>query len=148
MAAPADWTPTAIDDADVRKVFETYYAKRDSGDSLGALKMFSREAKADPAEFGTRTRKFNAQLGPGRRRITAVSWEINPEAADRPGIYAALDFVGDYPAVHFYCGYIGVYRLGPGKYQIVREEENSFMRAKELPDPAQLTQMRAALCRE
>ena len=148
VAAPPGWVASAADDADVRKLFDSYYAKRDSGDILGALAMLSPATRTDPAEWGPSVRAFNKELGPGTRRITAVSWEIDPQAADRPGIYAALDFVGDYPAAHFYCGYIGLYRLGPGRYQIVREEQNSFMRGVAKTDLDQVVQLRAAACRE
>lgn len=148
VAAPPGWVASAADDADVRKLFETYYAKRDSGDILGALAMLSPATRTDPAEWGPSVRAFNKELGRGTRKITAVSWEIDPKAADRPGIYAALDFVGVYPSAHFYCGYIGLYRLGPGQYQIVREEQTSFMRGVAKTDPAQVGQLRAAACRE
>lgn len=148
VVAPEGWTPSLADDADVRRLFETYYAKRDTGDILGARYMLSPETRSDLTEWGAQVRKFNQQLGRGRRRITAVSWEINPQAADRPGIFAAIDFVGDYPEAHFYCGYIGLYRFGPGKYQIVREEQNSAIRADGKMDASQLSQIRSAMCRD
>lgn len=146
VAAPADWQPSPADDADVRSFFGRYYAKRDSGDFAAALAMF------DPAQDlsleADQQREFNAKLGSGRRRITNVTWYVNPEGAKQPGVYAALDFVGDYPSMHFYCGYLVLYRLAPGSYEITREEQNSFERAHEAPDPVQLAAMKAAACRD
>lgn len=147
VAAPADWTATAADEADVRTFFETYYARRDADDPRGALAMFRTGMPEDPEEWAKQNRDQIKRLGKGQRRIAAVTWYVNPEAADRPGIYAAIDFTGDYPSVHFYCGYIGLYRKAPGSYEIVREEQNLFEQNQETPDPEQLAQMRAALCR-
>lgn len=148
IPAPADWVATDTDKADVRHIFETYYARRDAGDMTATLAMFQSGTIGDPVSWSKEVSQSNEQLGSGHRRITAISWEVNPEAASRPGVYAAIDFVGDYKAVHFYCGYLGLYRLGPGTYKIVHEEQNRFVRGKEQPDPQQLAQMRAAACRE
>ena len=148
VAAPEGWAPTPTDDADVRKLFETYYATRDSGHVADAKRMFSPETISSGSGWEVGARNFTKRLGTGKRQITTVSWEVNPTAADRPGIFAAIDFVGEYPNAQFYCGYIGLYRLGPGKYQIVREEQNSAMRSDGVLDPVQLGQMRAGMCRE
>lgn len=145
--APADWKARPSDEADVRRFFESYYDRRDAGDMKGALTMFRPGMPDDPDSWATGIREFNKQLGEGRRRVSAVAWYVNPEAADRPGIYAAIDFVGNYPAAHFYCGYTGLYRKGPASYEIVREEQNQFTKGSEPPDPQQLAQMRASLCR-
>ncbi len=146
-AAPADWKASASDEADVRRFFDSYYGRRDSGDMKGALAMFRPGMPEDPDSWTMGIREFNKQLGEGRRRVSAITWYVNPEAADRPGIYAAVDFVGDYQTAHFYCGYIGLYRKAPGAYEIVREEQNQFMKGLEPPDGQQLAQMRASVCR-
>jgi hypothetical protein len=148
QAVPADWVASAIDEADVRRFFDNYYARRDAGDTDGALAMFRPGTQENAASWAMSVRDSNKQLGAGKRRLVGVTWYVNPEAADRPGIYAALDFVGDYPSMHFYCGYIGLYRKGPGSYEIVREEQNLFERNKETPEAQQLATMRAAMCRE
>jgi hypothetical protein len=145
--APANWAATAADDADVRRFFDDYYARRDAGETDAALAMFRPGVQEDAASWAVGVRDFNKQLGAGKRRLVAVTWYVNPEAADRPGIYAALDFVGDYPSMHFYCGYIGLYRRGAGSYEIVREEQNVFERNEETPDAQQLATMRAGFCR-
>ncbi len=145
-AAPADWQPSSSDDADVRHFFDSYYTKRDGGDFAAALAMFQ------PGEGFAKSldeqRAFNSKLGTGQRRITHVTWYVNPDAAAHPGIFAALDFVGEYKSMHFYCGYLGLYRVGPGSYEIVREEQNMFERNDHAPDLSQLANMRTAACRD
>lgn len=146
--APADWAATVGDEADVRAIFASYYGKRDGGDFAGSRAMMRPEVQGDLAEWSEQMGAFNRELGKGSRRLTKVSWYVNPETADRPGVYAALDFVGDYPSAHLYCGYIILYRLGAGEYEIVREEQNRFIRNDEAPDPEQLAMIRTASCRE
>lgn len=147
LPAPEDWKPSTGDEADVRRFFDSYYAKRDAGEFAAALAMFQPGAQTDPDASTDGFRAFNKKHGSGARRVTAVTWDVNPSAADHPGVYAALDFVGNYPTTHFYCGYLGLYRRGPGSYEIVREEQNIFERNAETPDPAVLAQMRNEYCR-
>jgi hypothetical protein len=145
--APDGWTATAADEADVRDVFESYYRKRDRGDMEAALAMFASGVNSDPLASAAAMREFNRQLGPGKRRVVAVTWYVNPTTAQHAGIYAAVDFVGEYATAHFYCGFLGLYRRAPGSYEITREEQNIFHRGKDAADPAQVAQMRAAACR-
>lgn len=145
--APADWKPSEADEAYVRRFAETYFAKRDAGEMDAAFLMYSPTAVEDRAEWMKNAREFNDKLGTGKRRITAVTWYVNPPAADQPGVFAAVDFVGDYPKTHIYCGYIGLIRRGPGNYAIVREEQNVFAKSDGQADPVQLEQLRAAMCR-
>jgi hypothetical protein len=145
--APADWKPSASDETDARTFFQTYYARRDSGEFGAALNMFASSMRSEPAKWSDEMRGFNASLGAGKRRVTGVTWYVNPEQSEHPGIYAAVDFVGDYAKAYFYCGYLALYRRGPGDYEIVREEQNRFMRADSQTEPEQLAQMRATMCR-
>ena len=142
----SDWKATEIDEGDVRRQFESYYTKRDAGDFEGSSAMLSADVKPDKSSY-PRLREFNQALGKGSRRITGVTWYVNPASAPRLGAYAALDFIGEYTGMHLYCGYLILYRLGPGKYEITREEQNAFHRNDQPVDPAQLEQMRAATCR-
>lgn len=144
--APADWKPSPADEAEVRRIFETYYSKRDAGQFEAATAMFQQEVREEqPSAEDQRT--FNRKLGSGKRRITGVTWYVNPPSAPHPGVYVALDFIGDYPALHVYCGYIVLYRNGAGSYEITREEQNMFERGDGSADPNQVAMMRAATCR-
>lgn len=145
-AAPDDWKATPADEEAARAAFHLYYSRRDSGDFLGAAAMF------DPAQGLTLSaaeqRAFNKRLGSGRREVIRTTWYVNPDGAAHPGVFVALDFIGRYRSMHFYCGYLVLYRLGPGSYEIVREEQNSYQRTEPEPDPAEVTAMRSSLCRE
>ena len=142
----SDWKATESDDADVRRLFMSYYAKRDAGDFAGASSMMSADTRPTESDY-PRLREFNTALGTGTRRITGVTWYVNPASAPRLGAYAALDFVGQYELPHLYCGYLILYRRGQSAYEIVREEQNLVRRSDEAIDPGQLEQMRAAMCR-
>lgn len=145
--APADWKPMASDEADVRRAFEAYYARRDSGDFGPAWAMFEPGTLSDLTSWSNEMRAFNTKLGRGTRRITGVTWYVNPESAPHPGIYAAVDFIGEFPTVYFYCGYVGFYRRSAGSYEITREEQNQFARGDGTANPVGLAQMRASMCR-
>lgn len=145
-ALPADWQPSAQDEADVRRVFETYYAKRDAGEFDAAAAMFEPGVQEEPPS-SEQQREFNRTLGAGRRRVAAVTWYVNRPDAPRPGAYIALDFIGDYPSLHIYCGYLMLYRAGPTRYEITREEQNIVQRGDATADRDQIAAMRAALCR-
>lgn len=145
-AAPADWKPSVADEADVRQVFQTYYKRRDAGDFQGAKAMFAPEAVAMDSNWPEQMTKFHQAIGPGTRRITGVTWYVNPESAPHPGVYVAVDFIGEFARAHFYCGYVVLFRTAAG-YEITREEQNHFARGSEAADPVQLAQMRAAMCR-
>lgn len=144
-AVPGDWKPSAADEADVRRVFETYYVRRDAGQFESAAAMFEPGVQDTPSAEDQR--EFNRKLGRGSRRITGVTWYVNRPDAPRPGVYVALDFMGDYPQLHVYCGYLMLYRQGPGRYAITREEQNIFERGDGKADMAQVAAMRSAVCR-
>jgi len=142
----SDWKASEADDADVRRLFESYYAQRDAGNFDGSSAMLSPDVRPDKSDYAGLS-DFNRALETGSRRITGVTWYVNPASAPRLGAYAALDFVGQYTGAHLYCGYLMLYRRGPGTYEIIREEQNVFHRNAEPVDPAQLEQMRSAMCR-
>jgi len=146
--APPDWKATAEDLTDVQRIFRAYYDRRDGGDFVSALKLFAPDLIGDATNWSKEMRDFNAKLGPGKRRVTGITWYVNPDSAPHPGVYVAIDFVGDFPSQYFYCGYLVLFRRGPGSYEITREEQNQFSHGDGSADPAQIAQMRAATCRE
>lgn len=147
VAAPSDWKPSAADETAVRKAFQAYYERRDGGDLVGAKAMFAPDALASDSSWQQQMAEFNQRIGKGARRITGVTWYVNPEGAPHPGVYAAVDFIGDFAQTHFYCGYLVFFRTAEGAYEITREEQNQFERGAEPVEPVQLAQMRAAMCR-
>jgi len=146
-AAPADWKASSADEQEAVATLNSYYAKRDRGDFAGAFAMFQSGVLGDLASWSAQEAAENKKLGTGTRRVTGVTWYVNPDGAPHRGIYVAIDFVGDFPSTYFYCGYLALYRRGPGSYEITREEQNMFRHGDGKPDPAQLKQMRATMCR-
>jgi hypothetical protein len=142
----SDWKAGEADDADVRRLFASYYATRDAGDFGASSAMLSPDVRPNKSDYEG-LGDFNRALGTGSRRITGVTWYVNPASAPRLGAYAALDFVGQYTGAHLYCGYLMLYRQGPGTYEIIREEQNVFHRNAGPIDPVQLDEMRSAMCR-
>lgn len=144
--APDDWQPSPADEAEVTRIFAAYYGHRDRGEVAAAKALFEPNAPTKLSEPDVA--RVNASIGKGSRRIVAVTWYVNPAQADREGVFAALDFVGNYPAMHFYCGYLMLYRSAPGRYVIVREEQNMFAKTEQASDPAHLAELRATMCRD
>jgi hypothetical protein len=144
--APTNWQPSQSDIADAKAFLETYYKRRDSGDFGAALGMFAPNVVSDKANWATHVAAQNKQIGTGRRRVTGVTWYVNPDTAPHPGVYVAIDFVGEFPNTYFYCGYLALYRRGEGSYEITREEQNMFTHGQGTPDPANVAQMKAAMC--
>ena len=145
---PEDWTASSADVNDALRFFEKYYARRDHGDFAGAFTMFSPGTVSDFPSWSKNTASDNKKLGAGTRRVTGVTWDLNPSDAPHPGAYVSIDFVGDFPSTYFYCGYLALYRRGPGAYEVVHEEQNMFAHGDNKADPAQVAQMRADMCRE
>jgi hypothetical protein len=145
--APADWKPSAADFSDALAVFNGYYAKRDSGDFAGAMRLFAPDMLGDPPNWSAEMSATNKKLGAGTRRVTGVSWYVNPDGAPHPGVYVAIDFIGEFPQAYFYCGYVALYRRGAGSYEITREEQNMFTHGDGTVDQSQIDQMRAGMCR-
>jgi hypothetical protein len=82
--APADWKPTSADTHDAIALFETYYSKRDGGDFLGAMRLFAPGVLGDAANWAAEMTVTNNKIGKGKRRITGVTWYVNPDGAPHP----------------------------------------------------------------
>lgn len=145
--APADWKASVADEADVRRFFHDYYAVRDAGAIEAALAKFGPDVVRERKEWANEVVAGNAARGRGTRRVSAVTWYVNPAQAAHPGVFAAIDFVGNYPSMHMYCGYVGLWRRGPADYWIIHEEQNQHARSTDPGGAAQIAQMRAAMCR-
>lgn len=147
VAVPrADWQPAPADDQAVRQATDLYYAARAGGRYAEAHAMLSdRMQDLSPlAAFSDAARAETVRFGPGRRRVVAVTWYNSPPEAPVAGIYAALDFVGDYERLHLLCGY-AIWLLQPdGGWRLIRTEEAVVQRSPESePGADVLAQMRA-----
>jgi hypothetical protein len=59
-----------------------------------------------------------------KRQVLKITWYKDPPPAPEPGIYAAIDFSGQFENDPIYCGYLAWHRGADGNYRIIREEEN------------------------
>jgi hypothetical protein len=74
--------------------------------------------------------KFNQASGKARHRtFEKVTWYNNHPKAHAPGIYAAVDFTGEFVNIGIYCGFV-VWFQGEGQstFRLLREEQNYISR--------------------
>ena len=152
-AAPdSAWQPSPADVEAVLDRTNTYLAAKDSGRFRDAYDMLSptNQAMATFETWSGQARAFNSEAGASRgRQLIRVTWYNDPPGAPVPGIYAAVDFNGDFAGLHFLCGYV-VWLLQPdGSWQLVREEQNRASRA-DSPDMTaeNIARIRAQYCRD
>ena len=102
-----------------------YFALRDNAKYKEAYAMMS-ASQRETISFelwSDRVGKFNAQAGALiSRKIKKVTWYRDPPGV-QPGNYAAVDFLGTFKNVPYYCGYV-VWRDEPQGLRLVREETN------------------------
>jgi hypothetical protein len=142
-AAPAgEWRPSAEQVQQVVAQTNGYFAAKDSGDYRGAYDYWATNLPSGNwqslEQWQPTAEKFNAQAGRVRNRtVTKVTWYNKPPQASASGIYAAVDFSGEFEKVGIYCGYL-IWHLSPdGRFRLIREEQNfvdNAMRAQLKPD--------------
>jgi hypothetical protein len=154
-AAPPDpnWRQSAAQELAVLARTRAYFAAKDSGRFAEAYAMLTAEMQADSdlQSWSRVAEAFNRRAGEAHgRRLIRVTWYNNPPEAPVPGLYAAVDFNGDFTGLHFLCGYVVWLLQRDGSWRLVREEQSSATRA-DAPDttPAQISQIRAQVgCRD
>lgn len=154
-AAPPDpnWRQSEAQEQAVLARARAYFAAKDSGRFAEAYAMLTpgMQADSDFLTWSRATSEFNRRAGMARgRQLLRVTWYNNPPEAPVAGLYAAVDFNGDFAGLHFLCGYV-VWRLQrDGSWRLVREEQNSAAHAA-VPNasPAEIAQLRGqAGCRD
>jgi hypothetical protein len=109
MVVSPSWAPSDADEDAVRAVSEAFLEARDSGRSDDAYRLLAPTFQATEtlAAFTQRTRAHNSKAGRRiDRRLVALTWYHNNLPGAPPGLYAAVDFRGDYERLHFTCGYM------------------------------------------
>lgn len=154
-AAPPDpnWRQSEAQEQAVLARTRAYFAARDSGRYAEAYAMLTPGMQAD-SDFLTWSRarsEFNRTAGTlQRRELIRVTWYNNPPQAPVAGLYAAVDFNGDFAGLHFLCGFVVWLLQRDGSWRLVSEEQNSAVRAA-APNAtaAEIAQMRTqAGCRD
>lgn len=111
-AAPVvspSWADSPADEQAVRQASDAFLDARDAGrfeEAYGFLGAVFRATESIET-FTARTREFHRSAGRRLgRRLVAVTWYNNDLPGAPPGLYAAVDFVGEYEKLHFACGYL------------------------------------------
>ena len=107
--APDGWKPSANDQSQIESQTYRYYGAKDAGDYAAAYAIFDKGMK-EAAHFDTwsaNAQSQNTKAGHIRsRRILKITWYKDPPSAPEPGIYAAVDFSGQFENDPIYCGYL------------------------------------------
>jgi hypothetical protein len=105
----SSWTPGVADEAAIRSASNAFLDARDGGrfaEAYGWLAATFR-ATATLAQFSEEAEAFNGRAGRRiERRLAAVTWYNGDLPGAPPGLYAAVDFVGDFEGLYFSCGYL------------------------------------------
>jgi Protein of unknown function (DUF4019) len=119
-----DWRPTAELEKAIELLTYTYFSWKDARNYKQAYALLSTTTPFE--QWQSSAEKFNSQAGEVRsRKIKKITWYKDPAHAPQPGLYAAVDFAGQFVNVDTHCGYV-VWHQGPkdSSFRLVREEEN------------------------
>lgn len=120
--APADWKPSAQDQADLTAFADRYMGLLDRSDYLAGMPMMAPMLEIEKDEWLSVPDMLKQNAGgKGRWTLQTLGWVNNPEGASHPGRYAFVKVTGIYPRIAAYCGTLVIYRQRPGSYQITQQ---------------------------
>lgn len=120
--APADWKPSAQDQADLTAFAQRYMGLLDRADYLAGMPMMEPILEIEKDEWLSVPNMLKAHAGgKGRWTLQTLGWVNNPEGASHPGRYAFVKVTGSYPKIAAYCGTLVIYRQRPGSYLITQQ---------------------------
>lgn len=125
-AANVQWQASNEQLVRVEALSRAYFASKDEGRHKEAYAMLapSQQQLLPFARWSFLTQDFNARAGKLVNRDTRkITWYRNPPQA-APGVYAAVDFAGEYANTSLYCGYLILSEQADGSFLILREEQN------------------------
>ncbi len=120
--------PTGVQARSVVERTYAYFAAKDSGRFADAYSNFSPSQKQTVPFNGWKTQleSFYRTAGSVQgRTIQKITWYKDPPNT-APGVYAAVDFTGQFPNLSLYCGFVAWRQQDDGALEIVREEANSI----------------------
>ena len=132
-------------DAQARKLVEqtyAYFAAKDEGRFADAYSTFSTSQKQTVPFDGWKAQLENFYRVAGSvqgRKIQKITWYKDPPNT-QPGVYAAVDFTGQFPNLTLYCGYVAWRQQNDGALELVREEANSIAKSVAEKMPPELLQ--------
>lgn len=120
--APADWKPSAQDEADLTAFAQRYMGLLDRGDYVAGMPMMESILEIEKDEWLSVPNMLKQHAGgAGRWTLQTLGWVNNPEGAAHPGRYAFVRVTASYPKIAAYCGTLGIYRQRPGSYLITQQ---------------------------
>ncbi len=120
------WRATAAQEERVSSLTYAYFSAKDGAKYRDAYAMFSptQQLTVPYEPWISKTAEFNAKAGRVKsRKIKKITWYKDPPRA-APGIYAAVDFAGEFENIAFHCGFVAWHMQDDGSFRVVREEEN------------------------
>lgn len=120
--APANWKPSAQDEADLRAFAERYVGLLDRGDYVAGMPMMEPILEIEKDEWLSVPNMLKQHSGgKGRWSLETLAWVNNPEGASHPGRYAFVRVTGSYPKIAAYCGTLVIYRQRAGSYLVTQQ---------------------------
>ncbi|WP_422057440.1 hypothetical protein [Sphingomonas sp.] len=120
--APADWKPSAQDQADLTAFAQRYMGLLDRSDYVAGMPMMEPILEIEKDEWLSVPNMLKQHAGgKGRWTLQTLGWVNNPEGASHPGRYAFVKVTGSYPGIAAYCGTLVIYRQRPGSYLITQQ---------------------------
>jgi hypothetical protein len=122
-----NWRPTELEQGNILELTGRYFRFKDTGDYQQARQLLGPTLRFE--DWLAATEKFNQQAGAVRhRKVEKVTWYKDPPNGPPPGIYAAVDFTGEFANIGIYCGYVVWYRGQDDMTRLLREEQNYISR--------------------
>ncbi len=120
--APADWKPSAQDQADLKAFVDRYMNLLDRGDYIAGMPMMEPILEIEKDEWLSIPNMLKQHgNGSGFWTLKTQAWLNNPEGASHPGRYAFVKVTATYPKIAAYCGTLVIYRPRPGSYLITQQ---------------------------
>jgi hypothetical protein len=110
---PADWKPSDVDKSDALIFAERHLSAMDRNDVTAAMAGFEPLLELTRAEAVTTIDDYRSRTTGQTRRFRPLIWANNPDGSAHPGAYAYAAFDAERS-----CGYMLLYRVGAGKYQV------------------------------
>lgn len=149
-AADPNWQPTPAIDRAIRDATVRYFALVDAANGVQAHSVWSasNQTMTPLAERQANLESSRKTSGePLGHRIAKLTWYVNPEGADTPGLYVAVDYEKRYRNLAASCGYLMWFQEPGGRFVLVREESGTITKAQAAAMPPNIlaevrTQMR------
>jgi hypothetical protein len=88
---------------------------------MAGIAMMEPILDLDEATWLAQPQALKRFIGAGSRSFRGPIWQLDPDGASHPGVYAFFLFTGKYTGLAAHCGLIVLYRAGPGQYAVTQQ---------------------------